>query len=278
MFELLSFLLFTGWSAVREAEGTRRPPGSPPGPGDGISDGDAEAAVLQAQQEFLPYTENRIDEVRHVDPDATSSWKRMAGYTPYLTETVAMYYMLWDPSVPNGVKLSIAAALLYLVSPIDLIPDEAVPLAGWADDAAFLAGAVYNAYDYVTKAHVKQARDWLVDHGVEPTPVFALGKQFDPEPPRQPKQLEQKYGEERNVRPSDRDVNMAMNLAQCIWSSWPRSDGRRPSVSAGHSPSTGQMHLVVETSDPDWYVSRGFPSEMDGVKIYYADRRPTHAS
>lgn len=38
-------------------------------------------------------------------------------------------------------KVMLAAALLYLVVPIDFIPDVA-PLIGWLDDAGFIAAAI----------------------------------------------------------------------------------------------------------------------------------------
>lgn len=39
-----------------------------------------------------------------------------------------------DPTVPRSVRLILAAVLVYLLSPIDLVPDF-VPVAGYADDA-----------------------------------------------------------------------------------------------------------------------------------------------
>jgi uncharacterized membrane protein YkvA (DUF1232 family) len=46
--------------------------------------------------------------------------------------------LLGDPRVPRRVRLGLAAVLLYLVSPIDLVPDF-VPVAGQLDDAILLA-------------------------------------------------------------------------------------------------------------------------------------------
>ena len=43
--------------------------------------------------------------------------------------------------IPIGSIIAIVGALIYLVSPIDLIPD-AIPIAGYIDDAAVLAFAL----------------------------------------------------------------------------------------------------------------------------------------
>jgi uncharacterized membrane protein YkvA (DUF1232 family) len=45
--------------------------------------------------------------------------------------------LLADPRVPVGSRLALGAALVYLVSPIDLIPDF-IPVAGQIDDALVL--------------------------------------------------------------------------------------------------------------------------------------------
>jgi uncharacterized membrane protein YkvA (DUF1232 family) len=42
--------------------------------------------------------------------------------------------LLSDPRVPKLPRLAVAAAAIYLLSPIDLVPELALPLAGWLDD------------------------------------------------------------------------------------------------------------------------------------------------
>ena len=54
-----------------------------------------------------------------------------------------------DPSLPRGVKIALAAAVVYLVSPIDLIPDF-IPFLGYVDDlllAAIVLDGVLNFID-----------------------------------------------------------------------------------------------------------------------------------
>ena len=54
-----------------------------------------------------------------------------------------------DPALPRGVKIALGAAVVYLASPIDLVPDF-IPLLGWVDDlllAAIVLDGVLNFVD-----------------------------------------------------------------------------------------------------------------------------------
>jgi uncharacterized membrane protein YkvA (DUF1232 family) len=54
-----------------------------------------------------------------------------------------------DPSLPRGVKIALAAAVVYLASPIDLIPDF-IPFLGYVDVllvAAIVLDGVLNFVD-----------------------------------------------------------------------------------------------------------------------------------
>ena len=46
--------------------------------------------------------------------------------------------LLGDPAVPSRAKVALAGLVVYLVSPIDLVPDL-IPVAGVLDDAILLA-------------------------------------------------------------------------------------------------------------------------------------------
>lgn len=59
--------------------------------------------------------------------------------------------LLADPRVAFRRKLVAAAAVAYLVSPIDLIPDM-IPVIGQADDVIFLAFAVHHLLEGVDAA------------------------------------------------------------------------------------------------------------------------------
>lgn len=57
-----------------------------------------------------------------------------------------LYYAWRHPLTPNYLKGILAALVIYLISPIDILPDY-LPLLGIADDAGLVTGAVL----YLTK-------------------------------------------------------------------------------------------------------------------------------
>jgi uncharacterized membrane protein YkvA (DUF1232 family) len=54
-----------------------------------------------------------------------------------------------DPGLPRGAKIALGAAAVYLLSPVDLVPDF-IPVVGWIDDvllAAVLLDGILNWVD-----------------------------------------------------------------------------------------------------------------------------------
>jgi uncharacterized membrane protein YkvA (DUF1232 family) len=58
-----------------------------------------------------------------------------------------------DPVLPRSAKLALAAAVVYLMSPVDLIPDF-VPFIGYLDDALLAAVVLDGVLNYVDRAVV----------------------------------------------------------------------------------------------------------------------------
>jgi uncharacterized membrane protein YkvA (DUF1232 family) len=56
-----------------------------------------------------------------------------------------------DPVLPRPAKLALAAALIYLASPIDLIPDF-IPVVGYLDDLLVAALVVDGILNWVDRA------------------------------------------------------------------------------------------------------------------------------
>ncbi|MEO6270099.1 MAG: DUF1232 domain-containing protein [Lautropia sp.] len=52
-------------------------------------------------------------------------------------EALILWYAFRDPATPKAIKAGSLFLALYLLSPIDLLPDFAL-LVGWADDLALL--------------------------------------------------------------------------------------------------------------------------------------------
>jgi uncharacterized membrane protein YkvA (DUF1232 family) len=76
-----------------------------------------------------------------------------------------MWRLLCDPAAAQGSKLLVAAALLYVVSPLDFIPDF-IPLIGFTDDIAVVTGAAsYLGYE-LTK-YVQQEEQEEEEHEEE---------------------------------------------------------------------------------------------------------------
>jgi uncharacterized membrane protein YkvA (DUF1232 family) len=58
-----------------------------------------------------------------------------------------------DPNLPRGAKIALAAAAVYLASPIDLLPDF-IPLLGYLDDVILAAVLVDGLLNFVDRALV----------------------------------------------------------------------------------------------------------------------------
>lgn len=56
-------------------------------------------------------------------------------------EVVTLFHAFRDPHTPAYLKLATALVALYVISPIDLIPDF-IPLLGWIDDVVLVSVAV----------------------------------------------------------------------------------------------------------------------------------------
>ena len=58
-----------------------------------------------------------------------------------------------DPLLPRAAKVALAAAVLYLVSPVDLVPDF-IPVLGYLDDLLLAALLVDGVLNYVDRGLV----------------------------------------------------------------------------------------------------------------------------
>ena len=60
-------------------------------------------------------------------------WKLGLLLTKFRKELLLAWAVLRDPRSPKAAKLATLLAALYVISPIDFIPD-AIPILGWLDD------------------------------------------------------------------------------------------------------------------------------------------------
>ena len=96
---------------------------------------------------------------------AEGLWKKMGNVakkaglkTIYMV--LLLYYVLKDPSTPKQYKAMIIGALGYFILPLDIIPDF-IPVAGYTDDVAALAGALLAVAKCVSPEIKNQAKEKL---------------------------------------------------------------------------------------------------------------------
>ena len=68
---------------------------------------------------------------------------------PQLARLIAR--LVADPTLPRSVKIALAAAAVYLASPIDLVPDF-IPWLGYVDDLLLAALVVDGLLNWVDRA------------------------------------------------------------------------------------------------------------------------------
>jgi uncharacterized membrane protein YkvA (DUF1232 family) len=86
--------------------------------------------------------------------------KRVAGQIPFAEDLLAAYYCAFDRDTPRSVQAALIGAIAYFVLPFDFVPDM-LPLLGYTDDAAVLAGAIKLVASHIRPEHREAARRTL---------------------------------------------------------------------------------------------------------------------
>lgn len=86
-------------------------------------------------------------------------------------DAVMLWFARQHPDTPLLAKIVCVLAVLYALSPIDLVPDF-IPILGYIDDALLLPAMIWLAVRLLPP-HVlvlcrKQAHDWMTAQGVKP--------------------------------------------------------------------------------------------------------------
>lgn len=63
--------------------------------------------------------------------------KLLTGWAWLRAEGAVLWRALWHPQTPNTARLAAVGIILYVLSPIDLMPDF-IPILGWLDDLVIL--------------------------------------------------------------------------------------------------------------------------------------------
>jgi uncharacterized membrane protein YkvA (DUF1232 family) len=101
--------------------------------------------------------------------DVAERAKKIANKVPFSDDIVALYFCAMDKTVPAKVKISIIAALAYLVLPADFIPDFLVGL-GFTDDVAVLTAVYSLVSSHINDSHRRAAKRFF-DETYEEPPV-----------------------------------------------------------------------------------------------------------
>jgi uncharacterized membrane protein YkvA (DUF1232 family) len=86
--------------------------------------------------------------------------QRFAAQLPFSEDLLTAYYCAFDRKTPNHVRAALLGALAYFVLPFDVLPDL-LPIVGFTDDAAVLAGALRLVWTHIQPAHRAAARGAL---------------------------------------------------------------------------------------------------------------------
>jgi uncharacterized membrane protein YkvA (DUF1232 family) len=78
--------------------------------------------------------------------------KREAASLPFVEDALTAHYCAFDRNTPLYVKLALVGAVVYFFVPDDLIPDS-IPVLGYADDAAVMAGAMKLFASHIRPEH-----------------------------------------------------------------------------------------------------------------------------
>ncbi len=78
----------------------------------------------------------------------------------FMREAVILFFCLKDSRTPMFVRLCVAGAIGYLITPTDILPDFITGI-GWLDDAAVIAGAMRLADKYILPEHVAKAKKFF---------------------------------------------------------------------------------------------------------------------
>ena len=151
--------------------------------------------------------------------------------------------LMRDPRVPIPLKALLVAAMAYLVSPLDMIPD-AIPILGQADDLTVLLLVldlfIRNAPADVREEHMRRAREGTADLDRDLARLReVMGDRYDTIRDNLPRLLE-RYGELRDPR--------AVQTLLSAWRDRRRASQPRRAPSGSHAaPSAPQPHAAEES-------------------------------
>lgn len=122
------------------------------------SDSDTKSKNWQPQKAHLPQVMTRNE--RRVRKGFWQKIARVLSRIPFAEDVVAAYFCAMDQRTPRRARGLLLAALVYFITPIDMIPDMIVGL-GFTDDAAVLATVISIIASHMKPEHRQKAVEIL---------------------------------------------------------------------------------------------------------------------
>ena len=88
---------------------------------------------------------------------AWGKFKQMKGFKKLIESALVLYALVLDGDTPLWVKTLAISALIYLITPVDAVPDF-IPVSGLADDLSVLLAALASLQTQVKPHHRNQAQ------------------------------------------------------------------------------------------------------------------------
>jgi uncharacterized membrane protein YkvA (DUF1232 family) len=89
---------------------------------------------------------------------AWRKFKDIKGVKKLIESALVLYALVLDGDTPLWVKTLAISALIYLIAPVDAVPDF-IPVSGLADDLGVLIAALASLQSQVKPQHRKQAQN-----------------------------------------------------------------------------------------------------------------------
>ena len=77
-------------------------------------------------------------------------WKLGALWFMFKTEILMLWAMLRNPAAPMVSKVTAILAVVYIIMPVDLVPDI-IPILGWLDDGIIAYVLIKLAFKFLPK-------------------------------------------------------------------------------------------------------------------------------
>jgi len=91
--------------------------------------------------------------------------KTVAANIPFVEDLLTVYYCAFDRNTPRHVQATLIGALAYFILPFDAVPDM-LPLLGYTDDMALLAGVVRLLASHIRPEH-RAAAQRALERGLD---------------------------------------------------------------------------------------------------------------